>query len=393
MSSYSPVFSLLNHKRILQVVPSLTQGGVEKGSLEIAEAIIAAGGKAFIASSGGPMVSELEHLGGIHFSLPLNAKNPLTLMMNSYRLKKLIQEHSIDLVHARSRAPAWSAFWAARLENIPFITTFHGTYNYHTFPKKYYNSIMVRGARVIAISDFIHEHILRHYRSYVEPVHIQTIPRGADLSLFNLSDTSLETRVRNLRKNWEIYDASPLLLLPARLTRWKGQAIALRAISLLRDFKGLLILLGSDKGHQSYTQELLALAQSLDISDRVRIISHCSDMPAAYVLADLVLHTSTDPEAFGRIIAEAQAMGRCVIATNHGAPPEIIEEGVTGFLTQPGDSEELARKIKDFLTLPLPHRKQIGQKAVERIRCFFSKDQMVEKTLAIYTELLTEKVK
>jgi glycosyltransferase involved in cell wall biosynthesis len=381
------------HKRvILQIIPSLHQGGAEKGTLEIAQAITKAGGKALVASSGGSMVPELESLGGTHITLPLDAKNPVTLILNICRLKKMIRDHRVDLIHARSRAPAWSAFWAARLTNTPFVTTFHGTYNFDNPLKKYYNSIMVRGMRVIAISHFIYQHILEHYSSYVDPAHVFTISRGVDLRVFNWTEADLATRAQNLQKAWQIDDAFPLLLLPGRLTRWKGQRIALEAMSLLKDqknFKGLLILLGSDQGRTEYKQELLQLSQNLGIAEHVRFISHCSDMPAAYTLADLVLHTSTDPEAFGRIIAEAQAMGRCVIATDHGAPPEIIEEGQTGFLTKPGNPWKLAEKINAFLMLTPLQRKHMEEKAIERVHRFFSRDQMEQKTLQVYAELVT----
>ena len=381
----------LKNKRILQIIPSLDQGGAEKGTLEVASALLKAGARSFVASSGGALVSPLEAEGSVHFELPLASKNPLTLARNSLRLQALIQRHGIHLLHARSRAPAWSALWAARALNLPLVTTFHGTYTFKNSVKKYYNSVMVRGNRVIAISEFIRHHILDHYKTYINPQHLITIPRGADLSVFNPFQKNLPARVQKLKHAWNISpEAFPVILLPGRLTRWKGQATALRALSLLKEFKGILVFLGSDQGRTAYKNELSALAHTLGLAERLRLVSHCADMAAAYKVADVVLHTSIEPEAFGRVIAEAQAMGRCVIATTHGAPGEIIEQGITGFLTPPRDAEALAKTLREFLLASPERRKEIEHKAICRVQQRFSIEYMTEKTLEVYTSLLKE---
>ncbi len=379
---------------ILQVIPSLGQGGAEKGTVEMAQGIIQKGGRAIVASSGGPLVSKLSHLGALHISLPLNLKDPATLINNIFRLKAIIHSHRIQIIHARSRAPAWSAFIAARLTHTPFITTFHGAYNFNNSIKKFYNSVMARGKPVIAISEFIRQHILEHYAAYLDSKDIVVIPRGVDLSVFNPLSPTLKERVQQLRTLWDIpSSAFPIFLLPARLTRWKGQTTALKTLSLLKDLNGLLIMLGDEQGRFSYKQELYQLAEELGVTQHIRIITHCNDMPAAYKLADLILHTSTDPEAFGRIIIEAQAMGRCVIASNHGAPLEIIEDNVTGFLVKPGCPDSLAEKIAHVLNLPTSTRENIEKAAREKTQAFYSKERMVSKTLELYEALLIAREK
>ena len=387
---YNPLS--LKNKNILQVLPALVQGGVERGTLEIAQAIQEAQGQAWIASSSGPLVHQLSLIKARHIKLPLKTKNPFKILCNIYRLCRLIRQEKIDLIHARSRAPAWSAFWAARLTGIPFVTTFHGTYNFKNSLKKYYNSIMVRGDRVIAISDYIYRHILRNYQDYMTYCQIKIIPRGVDLKTFNLNSSNLTERIQKLKDDWQIEQDCPIILLVGRLTRWKGQETALKALGLLKNFSGHLVCLGSDQGRIHYLESLKSLANTLNLSSRVHFISTCHDMPAAYAMADLVLHTSIDPEAFGRTIIEAQAMGKCVIATAHGAPLEIIQEGLTGYLIDPQDPQKLAQSIHHYFSLPYEEKEKLSQAAMVRTKTLFSKDQMIEKTLKVYQDLLQNSV-
>ncbi|MGI4851572.1 MAG: glycosyltransferase family 4 protein [Janthinobacterium lividum] len=388
MSICQTKLPLLKGKRILQVLPSLGQGGVERGTLEVAQAIQQAQGHAWVASNSGPLVDNLIKIKAQHCHLPLKSKNPFTIFLNIYRLYKLIRQEKIDLIHARSRAPAWSAFWAARLAGIPFMTTFHGSYNFTNFLKKYYNSVMVRGNTVIAISTYIYDHILKNYQNYRQSNQITIIPRGVDLDVFNKNDPTLLKRIQRLKTKWQIDENYPIILLVGRLTRWKGQETALKSLGFLKNFKGILVCLGSDQGRISYLESLKTLAKSLDIQNRVYFIPTCDDMPAAYAMADLALHTSTDPEAFGRTIIEAQSMGKCVIATAHGAPVDIIQEGITGYLIAPQDPQKLANSIQHYFTLSSQEKENISRAAFDRIKSLFSKDQMMEKTLKVYQDLL-----
>jgi glycosyltransferase involved in cell wall biosynthesis len=301
---------------ILQVLPALNAGGVERGTLEIAAAITEAGGRALVASAGGRLVPALEALGGEHFTLPLASK--AAIWGNAGRLAALARAEGVDIIHARSRAPAWSAWRAAHLTGLPLVTTWHGTYNENFPGKRLYNSVMARGARVIAISDFIRAHVLARHPEVLP--RLRSIYRGVDPALFD-PDTIAPARVAALRQAWGLRPGQPALLLPARLTRWKGQAVLVEALTKLPE-KVVAVLVGG--GKPKFRQELLDLAGKLGLADRVRLVGHVADMPAALMLADVVVHASTDPEAFGRSVIEGMAMARPVLAADLGAPPEVV---------------------------------------------------------------------
>jgi glycosyltransferase involved in cell wall biosynthesis len=312
---------------VLQVLPRLVTGGVERGTVEVAQALTDAGWKAVVASEGGPMVREVTRAGAIHVELPVASKNPWTMRQNVKRLEAVIREHGVDIVHARSRAPAWSALAAANRTGAKFMTTFHGTYNLGWFGLKHiYNSVMTKGERVIAISEFIAEHARRVYG--VAPEKIRVVYRGVDLKKFDPVRVSPE-RIIQLAHKWRLPDGYPVIMLPGRLTRWKGQEVLIRALAELGRHDVRCLLVGSDQGRTGYRQELVDLIRSLGLTDVVHIVDECNDMPAAYMLTDVAVSASTDPEAFGRVVAEAQAMGRPVIATDHGAPRETILPGRT----------------------------------------------------------------
>ena len=370
---------------VMQVLPALVQGGVERGTVEIAGAIVAAGGRAIVVSAGGPMVHDLTRVGAEHVLLPVDSKNPLTMFSNVGLLEKLIKEFSVDIVHARSRAPAWSAWKAAKNAGVRFVTTFHGTYSSGNMFKRYYNSVMCRGDRVIAISNFIAGHIRRLYG--IEASRIRVIHRGVDLDRFDSSRVSAE-RVVALANAWRLSDGLPVVMLPGRLTRWKGQTIFIEAIARLgrRDIRCLLV--GSHQGRTGYKSELEALIEKHDLGEIVRIVDNCKDMPAAYMLSDVVVSASTDPEAFGRVVAEAQALGRPVIASDHGGARETVIEGKTGWLVPPGDVDGLKDAIDRALSLDPSARKLTAIDAVENVRAHFSKASMCAKTLDVYNEVL-----
>jgi glycosyltransferase involved in cell wall biosynthesis len=371
---------------IMQVLPELVTGGVERGTVDVAAAIVEAGWTSIVVSHGGPMVGELKRTGSLHIEMPVHSKHPWTMHFNANKLAGVAREFGVDIIHARSRAPAWSALKAAKLSGAHFVTTFHGTYNLGPLKiKRPYNAVMTKGERVIAISHFIAEHIVREYA--IDPSCIRVIQRGIDLDRFDPNRVSPE-RMIQLTQAWRLPDGYPVILLPARLTRWKGQQILIEAMAKLgrRDVRCLLV--GSDQGRTDYRQELETQVEKLGLTDIVHIVGDCSDLPAAYMLTDVVVSASTDPEAFGRTIVEAQAMGRPVVASDHGGARETVIEGKTGWLFPSGDAEALAQSITSFLDLPEEIRDKIAGEAMAHARAHFDKRTMCKKTLAVYAEVL-----
>lgn len=371
---------------VLQVLPSLVTGGVERGTVDMAIALAQAGWTALVVSNGGHMVRELDRAGVKHIQLPVHSKNPLVMRANIKRLAEIIREHGVDIVHARSRAPAWSAYYAAQQAGAHFVTTFHGTYNGGWLGlKNAYNAIMTRGERVIAISHFIAEHMQANYR--MDADRIRVVHRGIDLDKFDPARVSQE-RIIQLAQRWRLPDGYPVVMLPGRLTRWKGQAVLIEALAILgrRDLRCLLV--GSDQGRTSYTEELQALVNRRGLTDVVHIVGECNDMPAAYMLTDVVVSASTDPEAFGRVIVEAQAMGRPVVATDNGAGRENVLDGQTGLLVAPNDSAAMALALDRVLAIGPEERELRAQVAINFVRENFSRELMCRRTLDVYNEVL-----
>ncbi len=385
--SESPSQSSERFATVLQVLPAMAEsgGGVERGTVEIAKAITDAGGRAVVASSGGRMTHDLRRVGAEHITLPLDSKNPFVIYANINRLAQLVRSYEVDIIHARSRAPAWSAYYAARRTGCHFVTTFHGTYGIEHPLKRHYNKIMTYGERVIAISSFIAGHIRQQYGT--PSSHIRTIHRGVDLDRFSPKKVSAE-RVVMLANRWRLTDGYPVIMLPGRLTRWKGQGVFIKAIAKLnrRDIRCLIV--GSDQGRTEYRHELEALIEQYDLGEVMRLVDYCDDMPAAYMLADVVVSASTDPEAFGRVIAEAQALGRLVIGPDHGGAKEQIIENETGWLVPPNDPDALAEYIKRSLEYDTAARNRAAARAIVNIRANFSKQSMCDKTLEVYDEVL-----
>jgi glycosyltransferase involved in cell wall biosynthesis len=367
---------------VLQVLPALGQGGVERGTIEIARALVEAGGRALVASAGGPMVAELEATGARHLILPLDRKNPAALLANAAALRRIALEEGVRIIHARSRFPAWSALMAARGSRVRFVTTYHGSYN-EGFPgKRLYNSVMARGERVIAIS--AHIAALVRERHGVDPARLRIIPRGVDPARFD-PEAVAPARIQVLRQQWALPANRPLILMPARLTRWKGQAVLLSAAAMLPEPRPLIVLAGDAQGRDAYRAELEKLAAESGAT--VRFAGPVSDMPAALALADLVIHASTDAEAFGRSIVEAQAMRRPVIASDLGAPRETVEEGVTGWRVPPGDAAALAGAITRALAMSPAARAAIGEAGRAAVLARYTTRAMQEATLGVYREL------
>ncbi len=367
--------SRLAGKTVLQVLPALEAGGVERGALEIAAVLREAGAQALVVSSGGRMAAGL---GADHISLPVHTKSPLGMWRNAARLKALIERKGVDLVHARSRAPAWSAWAAARRSGVPFVTTFHGAYGARTAAKRAYNRIMLRGDRVIAVSDFIAAHIGEVYRR--SPVHIRVVHRGIDAAAFD--PAAVPSRAKTaLRAAWGVPENARVVLLPGRLTRLKGHSVLIEALRLLGDPKVVGVFAGSDRGRDAYRQELETQARGLP----VRFAGHIDDVATAYAASDVVVSASTAPEAFGRTIAEAGAMGLPCVATDHGGAPEILRRGDTGWLVPPGDPSALADGIRQALAAAGP---ALAATARAHVLANFTRAHMCEKTLAVYAELL-----
>ena len=369
---------------LLQVLPALRSGGVERGTLEIAEAQIAAGFRAIVASAGGEMVPALEALGATHVTLPLTAKSPLAIWRNAAALAALARAEGVALIHARSRAPAWSALMAARRAGLPFVTTYHGAYN-EGFPgKRLYNSVMARGDRVIAISHFIAD--LIRTRHGVEESRLRVIPRGVDPRRFDPGLVSAE-RLAALRSAWGVSEGQSIIMLPARVTRWKGQMVLVEAIARLPG-DSLALLVGDAAERPAFRAELKGRVENLGLKDRVRLVGHANDMPTALMLADVVIHASIDAEAFGRTVIEAQVMARPVIASDLGAPRETVAEGVTGWRTPPGDAAALADAIGKTLSLSAEERAALGARARAAVLSGYTTAAMQAATIAVYREVL-----
>jgi len=334
------------------------------------------------------MVREVERGGGKHFELPMDSKNPLVMQRNIGRLVKLVRRYDVDILHVRSRAPAWSAFAAARRTNVPLVTTFHGNYGASNPLKRWYNSIMARGDRVIAISEFIGEQVCSRYGA--DPAKVRVIPRGVDIGVFDPAAVSAQ-RVIQLAEQWRVPDDARVIMLPGRLTRWKGHSVLIEAIGRLSDRTGLrCILVGSDQGRTGYVRELENEVARRNLQDTVQIVGDCRDMAAAFMLADVVVSTSVEAEAFGRVIAEAQAMGRPVIATDHGAARETVAQKETGWLVPPGDASALAVALREALALDAETRDALAKRVIENVRADYTKELMCDRTIAVYREVLAE---
>lgn len=378
---------------VLQVLPSLDVGGggVERSAIDVAEALVLAGKPAIVASQGGRQVVELERRGAKHIALPLASKNPFVMRANVQRLVDVIQREGIQLVHARSRAPAWSARAAARRAGVPFVTTFHGTYNFGTGVlgdlKKRYNAVMTDADAVIANSRFIADHIAENYGLSGPKVHV--VPRGVDTARFDAEGFNPNRMVETAAR-WHVPDDSQVVILPGRLTRWKGQLLFVEALARLKsrrgpeNFKITGLLVGSDQGREAYRRELEEQIAEKGLSGEVQIVGHCDDMPAAYMLSDVAVSASTDPEAFGRVIAEAQAMGRPVVVADHGGAAEQVIDGVTGWRFAPGNPDAFADALETALSLDAEARARLAVTAAEHARTHYAKTGMCAATLRIY---------
>lgn len=375
----------LIHKTVLQVIPALGAGGAEQGCIDVAAAIVKQGGRAIIASHNGFRVPELKRIGAEHISLPLHSKNPYIMWRNISRLRKIIREQNVDIVHARSRAPAWSAWRACQNTSAKFITTCHAPYNISGEMKRLYNGSIAHGERVIAISHYVADYLREHYQLPEERINI--IHRGIPIERFR-ADAVTPHRMVQLSDQWRIPDGANVILLPGRLTRWKGHHVLIDAMAKLTRDDVFCVIIGSDQGRTAYRQELEDHIAAQNLHDKVRIVDQCNDMAAAYMLSAVVVSASTDPEGFGRIPVEAQAMGRPIIATDHGGARETVLHGETGWLIPHSDPDALANALSYALSLSATERAVLASKAIAHVNQHFTKTIMTDKTIAVYTSLL-----
>lgn len=373
---------------MLQILPALGPGGAERGTVEVAAALQEAGFRALVASEGGPLEYDLARSGARHISLPLATKSPLGIWRNARALSALIEAERVDIVHARSRAPAWSAFLAARRTGRKFVTTWHGTYT-EDFPgKRRYNAVMASGDRVIAISRFIAAHLVA--RTPVEPARVRVIPRGIDPEKFNPLAVN-GARIEAMTRHLAVPDGAPIVLLPGRITRWKGQLVLVDAMARLSRTDAVAVLLGDHQGRETFRGELEVRIAALGLEGRVFFRPHVTDMPAALLLASVVVSASTDPEGFGRVVIEGQAMGRPVVATDHGGAAETVVAGATGLLVPPGDAAALAGAIDTMLGLDPASAAALGERARAHVLAEgYTTQAMCAATLAVYRELLEQ---
>jgi glycosyltransferase involved in cell wall biosynthesis len=370
---------------VLQVLPSLNGGGVERGAIEMAAALKENGWLPIVVSAGGIMEYELKRIGVRHITLPVASKNPLVMYKNIRRLVEVIEEFNVDIVHARSRAPAWSAITAAKRTGRHFVTTFHAAYTRGGYLKNLYNSVMAKGEKVIAISDFIAGHIQENYE--VDPDQVVAIPRGVDCRKFNPAAISAE-RIIKMASDWHLPDGVPVIMLPGRLTRLKGHTSFINALAKLKEDHFLALMVGSTEGRDTYCAELNELIKTRNLEGKVQIKGHCDDMAVALMLSDVVVSATTIPEGFGRVAVEAQAMGRPVVATAHGGSMETVLDGETGWLVPVGDEEAIAAALSAAINMTSEQREAVAALARQHVVEKYAIERMCSSTIAVYADLL-----
>jgi glycosyltransferase involved in cell wall biosynthesis len=379
-------------RTILQIIPSLESGGAERTTLEVAEALVRAGARALVASEGGRLVGDLQALGGEFHAFPAATKNPLAMAANVRRLRTLISDQGVDIVHVRSRAPAWVALGTTRKTKTPFVTTYHGVYSGGSAIKTRYNSVMAMGDRVIANSDYTARHIIGRYSWAAE--RIVTIHRGVDLRAFS-PDAVAPERVRELREAWGAPPDQRIVLLPARLARRKGHGVLIAAAKILKEEgrRDIAYILAGDEERDSSVREIDRAIADAGLSGVVRRVGHCADMPAALLASACVVAPSIEPEAFGRIAVEAQAMGAPVVVSNLGASPETIvatPAGMrTGWLVPPQRPDALAGAIAEALDLGAAAREALSTRARRHVQQRFSVERMCAATICLYESLIS----
>ena len=377
---------------ILQVIPKLGYGGAETGCYDVAHYLPEKNCKSFIITSGGELIKFIDKKKVKLIKLPVHSKNPLLIILNSIILIGIIFFFNISIVHARSRAPAWSCLLATKLTGRKFVTTFHGTYNFSGKLKKFYNSIMVRSDLIIAGSNFIFSHIKENYSEFMKSnKKFLVIFRGINVDYFDPS-TKLEIDEKKLLQKWEINKEKKIILVPGRLTSWKGQELLIEAINLVKIELGYeafhVVILGSDQGRDLYKKKLIRLSEQYRLTNQIKFIDHCKDMALAYKVSDIVISSSIEPEAFGRVAVEAQSMEKLIIASNIGGSNETIINEKTGILFKSGDANSLSKKIIQAITMDESSLKLMGKEGRKNIIKKFNVEKMCFSTYSEYKRLL-----
>ena len=378
--------------KVLQVIPKLGYGGAETGCYDIAHYLPENGCKSFIVTSGGELLKFVDKNKVKVFRLPVQSKNPVLILINAVILTFIILFNNISIIHARSRAPAWSCLIASKITSRKFVTTFHGTYNFKSNLKKLYNSVMVRSDLIIAGSNFIFSHIKENYSNYLnQKKKLLVVFRGINVDYFDPT-TKLETEEKKLLKQWEIEKDKKIILLPGRLTTWKGQEVFIEAINLVNIELGYeafyAVILGSDQGRDLYKKKLIRLSEQYRLTKQLRFIDHCKDMALAYKVSDIIVSASIEPEAFGRVSVEAQSMEKPIIASNIGGSNETVVDEKTGYLFKAGDAKSLSQKILKTLTIDETQLKLIGNEGRKNIVQKFNVEKMCFSTYSEYKRLI-----
>ena len=378
--------------KVLQVIPKLGYGGAETGCYDIAHYLPENNCGSFIITSGGELIKFIDKKKVRLIKLPVHSKNPLLILINGLIISLIILFYKIDIVHARSRAPAWSCLLACKLTGKKFVTTFHGTYNFKSKLKQFYNSVMVRSDLIIAGSNFIFSHINQNYSKYLDlKKKLLVIFRGINVDYFD-AGTKLENDEKRLLKTWDIHKDKKIILLPGRLTSWKGQELFLEAINLVNIELGYEafygVILGSDQGRDLYKKKLIEITEQYRMNKQIKFIDHCNDMALAYKVSDIVVSSSIEPEAFGRVSVEAQSMQKVIIASNIGGSNETVIDGKTGFLFQAGDPKSLSRVILKVLNMNDASLKLIGSEGRKNIIKKFNVEKMCFSTYSEYKKIL-----
>ena len=378
--------------KVLQVIPKLGYGGAETGCYDIAHYLPENNCKSFIVTGGGDLIKYIDKEKVKLIKLPVQSKNPLLVFFNSIALIIIILFYNIQIVHARSRAPAWSCLLATKITGRKFVTTFHGTYNFNNKIKKFYNSVMVRSDLIIAGSNFIFSHIKENYSGFLETKKkFLVIFRGINVDYFDPS-TKVETEENKLLKSWEIKENKKIILMPGRLTSWKGQELFLEAVNLVNTQLGYeafyAVILGNDQGRDLYKKKLVRLTEQFRMTKQVKFIDNCKDMALAYKVADIIVSASIEPEAFGRVSVEAQSMQKIIIASNLGGSNETVIDEKTGYLFKSGNAKSLSEKILKSLNLDEIKIKSLGIEGRKNVVNKFNVEKMCFSTYSEYKKLI-----
>ena len=379
---------------VMQIIPALESGGVERGVIDVVKALKKNDFEPIVISKGGVLVYQLKEAEIKHFALSVHSKNPLIIFLNIKKIVKIIQENQVDVVHVRSRAPMWSAYFACKKTGVKLVSTIHGTYslnlfNWKAFPlKRIYNAMMLKADSIIVVSNFIKKYLAENYQeicgNFLEKVSV--IQRGADLGYFNYSKVS-KNRIIDLSKKWNLPEDKKIILMPARFTSWKGHEFLIDALTKVQnDF--FCVMVGSDHGHKKFRKKIENKIVKENLAGRIKIVGLCKDMPAAYAVSHLAVCPSIRPEAFGRISIEAQASSKIIIATKIGGSLETVIEGKTGFLVDVGDAEKFAQLIDKTLSMSKLEADEMGIAARKNIEENFSNEKMCNETIRVYKFLL-----